>query len=279
MNIDREALKENLIKVSERPALYIGESRLDYLERFYYGWGHLDTEKIYPWNADFDIQRWLFINESASIAHAATINGWLLLKRCYGNRQYALNQFRRLLDEIPFSACDEYELKDTVACQIYQIYAHYHWNSGNYPVDAGIKGIIGKEEKDYESIIPLVSRMISEKYNKLWVYLHYEHYFLQVRFLYFSEESGWVDNAELIYKANYYYDLLILHGYASIIQNERHKNHIITIYSEKGKINMAEKETDDDWHSIFNADADISTCDKSPFIKTYTEWKSSIINR
>jgi len=50
----KESLREALLKLAERPGLYVGTDRFDYIENFSAGWGLVTPE--YPWNADCEIQ-------------------------------------------------------------------------------------------------------------------------------------------------------------------------------------------------------------------------------
>ena len=276
MYIDKQALRENLIKVSSRSGLYLGAIRLDYLQQFYNGWMYFEPEKMQMWNPDYDMQKWVFMKESAAIAHSASLNAWSLLRRCYGNGQAAIDQFRALLDEIPFS-CGK-KLDDTVGCQIYEIYSRYHWDDDASPVDGRAIRLYYTITQNYESMIPVVERFISGTHPEIWVYLHYERYFMQARFLYYSTEKGWVENTDLYSSINYYEDLLAFHAYAALIQQENHSNHIITVHSKDGIITIDIQELEDDWNNIINYDADISICDRAPFSKTYTQWKNTVIN-
>lgn len=295
MYSDKHSLKIALLKLAERPGIFIGKNRFDYLQVFYSGWDYPNWDNPsndkFSWMSDYDIQRWLFLRESASIAHAATVTGWSLLQRCYGNRQLALNHFKTMLEEIELSDGKEYRLDDTVAWHIYQIYSLYHWNSGDrgrtfnaevsseyYPASDNIRKIIGKVQNSYDSIIPHVTRMIMEPYNDLWVYLHYERYFLQVRFLYHSKDRGWVDNTSLTAQEDYYRDLTILHAYVSLLQKEEHPNHNITLHSHNGMTEIEVSEIKDVWYDILNEDFDISASDDAPLCKSYYEWKKSVGN-
>jgi hypothetical protein len=290
--MDKQSLKEALIKLAQRPGLFIGTNRFDYMQLFYYGWDAFSQIHVYRWMSDYDIQRWLFLKESVSIYRAASIDGWTLMQRCYGNRQEAIDQFKSMLDEIELSSRDEYNFMDTVSRHIRQVYLLYKWgnidrqeaefnskvSADYYPVNDMIRDAIGNVSHSYESIIPIIARMISEQYSDLWIYLHYERYFLCIKFLYHSEKEGWVENIALAHQQDYYRNLVVLHAYASLIQNEEHQNHILTLRHNDGAVTIDCEETIDEWYGIFNNDIDISDCDKNPFNKSYAEWKRKILS-
>lgn len=129
----------------------------------------------------------------------------------------------------------------------------------------------------YDSIVHLIKRIIPQPVEKIYVYLHYEQYFLQVRFLYYSKSLGWLDNDTLVDQKNYYLHLTIIHAYVSLIQKEEHPNHVITIYSEKDKNEIEFEETIDYWHDIYNAGLDIDFSNKAPMAQSYSNWKERII--
>jgi len=296
MLADKYSIKEILMLLANRPGMYVGKNRFDYILCFIDGATigpqlffpqSQNVYKYYNWQFDYDVQKWLFLNESASLNRAVTLHGWSLMQRCYGNRQKTFEQFKRMLDEIPFSNGEKYDLADTVSWYINQIYSIYKYDnihdilppshnkvsSSYYPVSSTIKDIIGEVQYNYESIISLVERMFNVPCKNLQIYLHYERYFLCVRFLFCSEKGEWIENTALTHLDNYYNNLVILHSYSLLIQKEEHSNHIITISSIDGKIKVNCEEIEDIWYGIINNDIDISMCDKNPFCRSYSKWK------
>lgn len=239
---------------------------------------------MFQWYCDYDMQKWLFMQESASIAHAASINGWSLFKRCYGIDQNAVEMFQKMVEQIPYTSVLEADWGDTVASHIYQIYSLYHWKSSTkgefktkiseyyHPVNQSIRDIIGEVDVAYESIVPLVKRMILELTEDIRIYIHYESYFLQVRFLYYSQNK-WIENIALRDGQQYYYNLIILHAYCALVQKKEHKNHTVTLTIKQGNIESEVHEVEDIWYNIFNKDQDISSCNLNPFQSSYMEWR------
>ena len=280
MYIDKETLRENMLMVCKRPGLYVGEARLDKMWNYFCGWYHFGREDIYSWSQEVDMHRWLFMTESASIAHAASLNGWSILRRCYGNESHGIKQLEQMLTEIPFSEqSEDCDLKHSVSHRIFNIYAHYHWGADGYPIDEKVKNIIGAVGREYENIITIAARMIPEPYQQLWIYIHYERYFMQVRFLYYTDEKGWTDNTELTHLESYFDNLLILHAYAALIQKESHKNNCVTIHQKDGETTVGVKKVKGYWEDAFKADFDTALYDKNPFCKSYAAWKESVITQ
>jgi len=287
MSTDRQTFGEAVIQMAHRPTMYIGEYRFDYWIQFLMGY-RAHAYKVAPWKYDYDMQRWLFLKESVSI-RSSYFNGWVLFQCCYGNGKEALDQFKAMVEEVEFSYDERY---DTVYWHINQICHFYEFGpdleaieyynkmgSDYYPASNTIKDIIGEIKHDYKSLIPLITRMIDEPFDDLRIYLHYERYFLCVKFLYYTKDKGWVDNTSLTDQPGYYHSLVILHAYASLIQKKEHPNHIISMRHKNKSTTINYKKRTDVWYEILNKGLDISACDKNPFSKSYANWSHAPLSR
>jgi len=278
----KESLREALITLTERPGIFIGTDRLDYLEHFSAGWGLVTPE--YPWNADCEIQEWVFLRESVSIANAPSIHGRSLLSRCYGNRIEAINQLKTLLEEVEFSSSADKRYNCTVSQQIFCISALFEsmFEENEYicpfagwtpaTLKQTVNDLVSEVQNTYDSIVPIISRMINEPHDDLWVYLHYETCFLSVRFLYRTKKGEWKENTDLLDKEYYFQYLLTLHAYAAFVQKEEHKNHIVTLRYNQGFTTVDCMETAD----VMSHDV-LCTHDKKPLCTSYAEWKEAIM--
>ena len=271
----KESLREALIKLTERPGLYVGADRLDYLENFSAGWGFVTS--IYPWASDYEIQEWIFLRESVSI-NSASIHGRSLVPRCYGNRKEAIAQYKILLEEVKFSRWEDEKPTPSVSRLITGITSSFEeegYDFYAYCAPAALrqvaKELVGEVQHSYESIIPIVSRIIGEAYDDLWVYLHFAGCFVCVKFLYHTEKDGWKENTALLNREDYVQKLLILHAYAVFVQEKENKSHIITLRHKQGIITVDCKETADEWRGI------CSDYENKPFSESYAEWKEGII--
>ena len=297
MSTPKQSFKEGLRLIARRPGMYVGGNRLDYFIRFFEGarlgftlFLHEPTNNtrfcMYNWEFNYDIQKWLLLNESVSIQHAASLNAWQLMQRYYGVKQLGLEKLRVIVEEIEFSDGSEYSLEDTVSKHIYQIYRQYKYeiaydfresynpkvSADYYPVSDKIKSIIGEVKCDYESLIPIITRMINEPYDDLLVYLHYDYYFMCVRFLYRTGKGDWVEFTNLSNQQDYYSNLVILHAYAALIQKEEHKNHIITIRKTNDEVIIESEEAGEMWSEI---DGDVCVVDENSFAASYSRWLES----
>ena len=275
----RESLREALIKTTERPGFFVGTDRLDYLENFWAGWAFA-ASAIYPWDCDSEIQEWIFLRESVSI-NSASMHGRALVPYCYGNRAEAISQYKNLLENVAFRSREEKRPANTVAGQIIGISSSFeeegynffaHWASDE--TKQLTKALVGEVKQDYESIIPMISHMIDESYDDLWVYLHLEDCFVCVKFLYRTEQGDWKENVALADKENYFQSLLTLHARAVFVQQmskEECLDQIITLRHHQKRIIVERKKIDN---------ARNSTCnhyENKPFCETYMKWKNAIV--
>jgi len=280
----KESLRSALLKLTERPGLFVGINRLDYLENFYAGWSLVTP--IYPWNSDYEIQKWIFLKESVSIANAATIHGRSLIFRCYGNRMDAINKFKELLEDVEFNSYDDKKDVSNVSVQIFGLRSFFEsiieedgyicpfatWAS--VALKQAANELVVKVQNTYESIIPIISRIISEPHDDLWVYLHYERYYLSVRFLYHTTNGEWRENTSLIDEENYFQNLLILHAYVAFVRKQEHEHHIITLHYTKGISTVSCKELAD----IVGHDVSNNHVNDIPLCNSYADWKEPLMS-
>ena len=298
MHLDSVKLKEMLLSIVKTPIMYVGKPRVDYFLRFIDGinfgnfmYNSHECFSDYIWEFNYDLQKWIFINESVSIT-SMTINSWSLIQRCYGNGINAFKKLATLLNEIDFTDGTKYSLDDTVAYHIYQVYSSYkpwgqlpdEYHSYNssvsadyYPVSELIKANIGEVIYTYESIIPFIIQMIDDECDNLFIYIHYGSHFLCVKFIYYSKSKGWVECKDLVNKNDYYYNLIILHAYARLIQKEEHESHVISLNQINGNTDIKHINVQDYWHDIFNPDNDIQDYNSSSFDKSYSKWKEAVL--
>lgn len=274
-------LKEEFKKVLKRPALFTGKNRFDYLIIFLRA--YFDRN----WNSNYDIQKWLLINESIILPHAVTLTGWELFQMYFGNRDVAIGKFRQCVEDITFTS-NEIDI-DIPSLLIYDIYSYY-----KYPTLRKNKGFIYEEskfnsraieiiniykgfKKSYKNIIQIVKRMIKDNFDDLHIYIHYQAYFFQIRFIYCKEGKEWVDVVDLKNEDDYYFNLIVLHAYAELLQKENHKSNIVSIHLKNNEIKINIKKTKDIWWDIFNNDSDISFADKNTLNMQYLNWKNKIL--
>jgi len=272
----KESLREALIKLTERPALFVGMNRFDYLDNFTAGWEMVTP--VYPWASDHEIQEWIFLRESVSI-NSASIHGRSLITCCYGNKVEAINQYKNLLEEVAFERWEEKStigiygqiagIKSSFEEEGYRFWAHLVPTA----LKQTAKELVGEAQHSYENIIPIVSRIIGKPYNDLWVYLHFANWFVCIKFLYHTEKDGWQENTALIDEENYFQNLLILHAYSIFVQEKGHDDQIVTLRHKQGITTVDCKEVPDLWCSI------CSPYENKSFCESYAEWKEEVMQK
>jgi len=187
----------------------------------------------------------------------------------------AITQYRELLEEVAFNSREDEKRIPLVCWQIIGVNSLFEEDgfADRLPValKQAVRELVGETQRSYKSIIPVVSRMIGEVFEDLWVYLHFDGCFVCVKFLYHTEEGGWKEHTALAGGENYFQNLLILHGYATFVQKEEHHRHIITLRHRQGVTTVNCKETEDIWHDIS------SYYGNKPLCQSYAEWKEGIL--
>ncbi|MDR1704279.1 MAG: hypothetical protein LBS19_06295 [Clostridiales bacterium] len=268
--------REELLKLPDHPDV-AASGRFDRLKRLFFNKDYWAGKERYHWNFDLDMQRRLLIAESASIAQGASSGGWELHQRCYGNGGEALKQYKMSIERfVPFSDFKYYFLEDTIAIQVYHRY-HFllYGHSPSQPTQK-IQELITAQGMSYIGILGIIDYMMYRSYGEVWVYIHYESYFLQVRFLYRDKNNEWCDSADSIHMDNYE-DTVVLHTYATLVHKHEWKSEIVTVHSKNGIISVTTQDTDDIWKDIIDNGKDISACDEDPFCKSYKRWKEKVL--
>lgn len=229
--------KELIRGMMKRPSLYVDAYRLDYLRHFLTGLDFpVDKSCFYEdsWAIEYDLEKWLFINESVSIRNASSINGWSPFFRTFGVRGLAINAFNYFLCDDLLTERHPDLLKDTPAWKIYGVNSHLKdrrpykqcKNSGQY------------DSPKFSQLLIIVNSMIEDYVEKIKVYLHYDDYFMQIRF-YFKRDGCWIDGNSLKSQDGYYDKLTALHACAELVFEKEYLYKSITIDYHKGKIDFS----------------------------------------
>jgi len=86
--------------------------------------------------------------------------------------------------------------------------------------------------------------------------------------MYKSDENVWIENVALAKQPDLYYDLVILHAYASIVQQKEHDCHIIHLHHKDG-VTTVNNVIESPGSAIVHAEV-------SPICQPYEEWKKMI---
>lgn len=245
-----DIIKTFFKNASKRPAMYTGEESVKSLETYYNGiiYGLNEYEKRSPcfapyWDSNGDIQRYMFLNEGISILHAASINGWSVFYRYFGNSyKYSIEEFAKLMDNVPFSVYNEND--NNISEKIYGGYCFYKYeDKKNVSSDDIKKSRLNKrtlesEKMFFNEIVNIAGRLIANKSKELICYIHIENLFLQTRFFYIDENDKYVDFVSLKENRNYEENLIFLHSYISSMDIE---NLELTIIKKNGNVRVYKK--------------------------------------
>ena len=211
--------KSFLKKVMERPVMYVGTNRLDYVEHLYSGYminyDHSDSQP--PWYMNYEMQYWLLHTQGVVLQNAEW-GGLDLFYRYFGTSDTAIDQFSKMLHaDIPppqFHAHFSF-LDDSVASEICQFHMDM-WNNGDdtEPTAEEIKA------EFFKTIRTLLAQQ-DEEYDEVRVYICDVGLCTQFRFVY-RTPGGWRDDASMLADSKNHAQMVRLHrlihdcGYSDI---------------------------------------------------------------
>jgi hypothetical protein len=197
---DAEAF-QLLQSLLNRPGMYVGEVRFDYIDFLFRGYCMGRKSKI-----DFlpsrELQYWLFHTQSASLH--GSLSGATLFYRCFGLRDIAFENYKAFLNASLPADCEKVE---------HQLYAYeeahktvrYDWED-DIPAD--------HYKKLAQSVYINIKEMLEKAglfYDGIKIYIHKERLFNQVRFL-FHGSNGWMTDSQIIIRPEYHEHLLAIHA-------------------------------------------------------------------
>lgn len=217
-----------LQEIMKRPGMYFGEPRLDYLRIFYTG--YVMGASLYDWDENYDMQQWLFTQESISIQYSCSISSWSLFNMYYGIDIPALEQFKKLIHEIPFSVRDDNHIP--IADRIFSIYLKEKENEYGISQDIALQ----RRYIVYQTTVSRIEDMINtEEYDNLLIYIYRDIYFMQLRFFYRNKQGEWIDGInKQVTEEN---KLIYLHALVNTIKDDS----ISTIQKSNGVMHVTEE--------------------------------------
>ena len=282
-----------------RPGMYVGANRLDYMFRFLDGFHW--SKVIIPNDKAFldlgpGLERWLLLKESISIGTSTACSQWLM-ERYYGMGNYGCEKLKSYFEESRDGSKEIVNADDRVRTHIYLIYIYYrsqgedylndfmlkhfqldkNFNKNYYPLSQRIIDKIGEIEFTYENIVNYIKKMITDSYEDLWVYLCYDDCIIQVRFLYHAPVKGWVDNIDFVASEDDYDNLVILHALATIARKREHRNHIIITHCRNDEVDIKVVEVDNYSEEEMIRENETEVQDAKSLYKVYENWKENIV--
>ena len=199
---DKEAFSL-LQKMINRPALFVGYNRFDYIDFFFSGYciGCKSDVSFLP---SKEIQYWLLHTQSASLH--GSINGVTLFYRCFGSRQMAFEKYKEFLETV---------MPENLNGVDDELYAYenefnivrYEWEN-DVPIDH-YKKLAQAVSIDIRTMIDQTGLL----YDEVRIFIRKEKMFNQVRFL-FHGDYGWIDDSQIIVKPENHNFLIAIHANA-----------------------------------------------------------------
>jgi len=256
--------------VLDKPGLYFGVMRFDYLIVFMHGIDYARYEGILhkeipkrsnTFSYDASLQYWLLHTQSAAL-NSGAMHALELFYRCFGTKSTAFNKYREFLGAvIPHPM--------TTVCVELHAYENEHdlvrfdrFDNPHTEHDTRVSQLF------YDSIKEMI-RDAGYECNEIQVFVRREMLFVQTRFIFHTHE-GWVDDTELIAKAEYHDKLISMHALvrnASADSLRKIGCYVcdeVMFSNEKGN-----NEVSDLGHLI---------TDDTTFLSDYRRWREEIIN-
>lgn len=199
---DKEAYSL-LQKMINRPAMFVGSNRFDYIDFLFNGYciGCKSEVSFLP---SKEIQYWLLHTQSASLH--GSINGATLFYRCFGSRQTAFEKYKVFLETAMQKNLNGVDDELYAYEEKYNI-VRYEWED-DVPID--------HYKKLAQSVYINIQEMLEQTdlvYDEVKVFIRKERLFNQVRFL-LHGDYGWIDDSQIIAKPEYHKYLIAIHANA-----------------------------------------------------------------
>lgn len=269
---DPEAFQQ-LQSMLNRPALYIGVARFDYIDFLFSGycWGRTG----HPGEIDFlpsrELQYWLLHTQSASLR--GTIQGAALFYRCFGSRNTAFENYKAFFNA-PLPADCEIDDELYADGHLRYVYRHlYKVDDELYAYEYAHNTIRYDREEDTladhyirqaQSVGTNIKEMLEKaalSYDEIKIYVHKETLFNQVRFL-FHGSDGWTTDSQIIARPEYHTHLLAMHANARNTTAEALRHCGYDVFEGGGYENLLSFHP---FHDMFS--------DDMTFFSAFNRWK------
>lgn len=199
--LNEKALYQEIMKC---PVLYLGTLRLDYLHQFMSGFymhrtmnelANVPVKQLERgWDADYEMQRWIFLQNAAALCPGVSLNGWTLFYRCYGVKEEAMSRFSQFLHA------------DLPAPPAEKSLDPFHPQNTMGDIWESVRQLENDDDDSHgEQVKALVRQLIRETgavCDEIRLYVRRDHYFRQVRFVYHTPQ-GWREDNDLRDEAHY----------------------------------------------------------------------------
>ena len=276
----REEFLSLLFKVIDKPGLYFGKNRMDYFGVFLSGYFSGDPD-AYNWNGNYELEKWLFVNYSASI-NSASIASRTLFIRVFGNEMTAFSVFKKMIKEVPFEEKEKDKPTKILEHEKWEIkdYIESYERKGHSPIQQKYKKHAMNIKEKYnceasfdekvEILIEEIERSIPE-YEKLNMFLCYSKYYIEFRFSYKNRNGDWISDETVFNEGEYLEKNMVIHAYLQMIIERNDYLNILYMEKQSGEPVKIDRNQQDDLFQINNYDAGDMTFDE-----LYLQWKNKL---
>ena len=183
--------KSFLKRVMERPGMYVGANRLDYIQFLVNGY-ILGSDSPPSYQSNNEMQYWL-LHTQGVVLQTTSCNGWILFYRYFGTSDTAVGQFAKMLhaDIPPFQySADLYHYDCSVAGEVSKLYRDICYGKGAKPTVEEIKAEL------FGAILALLAQQ-DDEYDEVRVYICDIGLYTQFRFVYHTS-GGWRDDTSML---------------------------------------------------------------------------------
>lgn len=299
------------LQAARIPAAFVGTARLDYLFHFLSGLEAAAPNGAHPFaeNQFLLMEKYLLCKEGASFR--GSLNAHTLFMRCYGVHSNACAQYYNFLTlcsqsaiqpELPFIYPQNLrpdmlsgpgaQLSPSIASLAERFSnAKEKAKASFFPaakatfvpyLSPGLFAALGKVEAGYAGILPIVKALLpaGTRPEELWLYLHYERFFLQLRFLY--RETGVFTDGQTLFpptaEGQGISTLTLLHGLAWAAGEQENYPRTVVLKEKGGAVTQSITPMPAVWDDIIGGKKDISFGSKHAFAAIYEQWKKRVLH-
>lgn len=183
--------KSFLKRVMQRPGMYVGTNRLDYIQHLLTGY-ILGSDLKPSGQNNYEMQYWL-LHTQGVVLQTTSGNGWMLFYRYFGTSDTAVGQFSKMLHaDIPPSQypADLHYSDCSVAGEVSKLYRDMRHDKEAKPTVEEIKA------EFFDAIQTMLAQQ-DDEYDEVRVYICVIGLYTQFRFVYHTS-AGWRDDTLML---------------------------------------------------------------------------------
>lgn len=283
---DRKAI-DLLKKMLDRPALYLGINRFDYLYEFMNGYtfGHVEQDiasdnykNEFNMMPDAIMQHWLLRTQMATL-NSGSMQARELFWRCFGTKEIAFEHYKDFLNYPAPEVSSKHQGDLATKCFSFEsphIKGNIYWEISCFEKNHALVRYDWDDDipADFydnmaRSLVDDVNALINSAgftFDELRIYIRREPLFTQVRFLYRTSD-GWCDDTEIILKDENHDVLISIIAKAQNCKTDSLENFKCEVFEQVDFSNNFESD------EISNMGHLIA--DEKAFLSQYLRWKAN----